>query len=176
MLQNIFQKQKTSATPKVAQKKTICYGSSRLNTEGADATILSADVNFVASGVAKDCTPEMLKKFLADRGLTAVDVEVLTKPEVVPQVRTLTFRVAVKAADYDAALNPEMWPYRVGVRHYKAPRRDMQDGGWQGQSNRSGGNVNTDSRGAQGLAQGGPLPKGGGPLPRWAEPTSRPSW
>jgi hypothetical protein len=168
MLQSILQKQQPAAAPKVVQKKNICYGSARVSKEGVDDTKLSADVSFVASGVAKDCTTDMLKDFLANRGINAVEVEQLTKKEVLPQVRTLTFRVAVKAADYEAALNPEVWPFRVGVRHYRPPRRgDKQEGGWQSQSGRSGGNVDTDNRGARGGLQhhGGGTPAGGQRFP-----------
>ena len=104
----------------------------------------------MASGVAKDCTTDMLKEYLADKGLNTVEVEQLTKPEVVDQVRTLTFRVAVKASDYETAINPDIWPFRVAVRHYRPPRRtDRPDGGWQGQSGRSGGHVNTDQGNSQ---------------------------
>ena len=67
----------------------------------------------------------------------------LTKPDVVDVVRTLSFRVSVKPADYEAVLKPEVWPYRVAVRHYRAPRRD---GSWQGQSGKSGGNISTEER------------------------------
>ena len=45
---------------------------------------------------------------MADKGITAVDVERLTKPDVMDLVRTITFRVSVKAADYEAALKPEV--------------------------------------------------------------------
>ena len=83
--------------------------------------MLTADVNLVASGVGKGCSPEFLRDFLVGKGITPVEVVMLTKKEVLDQVRTLTFRIAVKAADYEAALKPEVWPYRVGVRHYKAP-------------------------------------------------------
>ena len=65
----------------------------------------------------------------------------LTKPEVVDQVRTLTFRVAVKPEEYEAALKPEVWPYRVGVRHFKAPRR--VENSWQGQADRAGGLIDS---------------------------------
>ena len=93
----------------------------------------------------------MLKEFLSDKGINVVEVEQLTKPEVVSQVRTLTFRVAVKAADYEAALNPDVWPFRVGVRHYRPPRKsDRPEGGWQGQSGRSGGHVNASHGSGQG--------------------------
>ena len=156
ILQNLLQQnQQSKANSVPKQKKNICYGSAKSNSEGLQESKLSADVSFVASGVAKDCTAEMLKEFLAERGINAVEVEQLTKAEVVPQVRTLTFRVAVKAADYESALNPEVWPFRVGVRHYRQPRRsDRADDGWRGQSGRSGGHVNADG-GAQPRGQAG---------------------
>ena len=65
----------------------------------AAETMLAADVSLVASGVGKGCTPDKLKEFLGDKGINAVEVEMLTKTEVIEQVRTLTFRVVVKAAD-----------------------------------------------------------------------------
>ena len=147
LLQNIFQQKQQQASAAVSkQKKTICYGSSKTSKEGVEETKLSGDVSFVASGVAKDCTTDMLKEFIAEKGINVVEVEQLTKQEVVSQVRTLTFRVAVKAADYEAALNPEVWPYRVGVRHYRPPRRsERPDSGWQGQSGRAGGHVDADN-------------------------------
>ena len=44
-------------------------------------------------------------------------------------------------------MNPEIWPYRVGVRHFKPPRRS-QGMSWQHQSQQSGGNVqHSDSNG-----------------------------
>ena len=57
-----------------------------------------------------------MKEFLVGKGINPVEVELLTKKEVIANVRTLTFRVAVKAAEYELSLNPEVWPYRVGVR------------------------------------------------------------
>ena len=101
--------------------------------------MLAADVSLVASGVGKGYTPDNLKDFLAGKGINAVEVVMLTKPEVVDQVRTLTFRVAVKPEEYEAALKPEVWPYRVGVRHFRAPRR--VESSWQGQAERAGGLV-----------------------------------
>ena len=50
------------------------------------------------------------------------------------------FKVIIKASDYEAALKPEVWPYRVGVRHYRAKRPDREIKGWSGQSRQSGGN------------------------------------
>ena len=95
----------------------------------------------------------MLNDYLKNKGINVVEVVQLTKQEVVEQVRTLTFRVAIKASDYEAALKPEIWPYRVGVRHYRAPRRERPDSSWNGQSGRSGGNIAEGDSG-QDSAQG----------------------
>ena len=103
--------------------------------------MLAADVSLVASGVGKGCTPDNLKDFLAAKGIDAVEVTMLTRSDVIDQVRTLTFRVVVKASQYESALKPEVWPYRVGVRHYRAPRRDRLDNTWQNQAERPGGFV-----------------------------------
>ena len=115
--------------------------------------MLAADVSLVASGVGKGCTEDNLKDFLAGKGINPVEVEMLTKKEVINNVRTLTFRVAVKAAEYEASLNPEVWPYRVAVRHYRAPRRERSDGTWQGQSVRLGGQINSPVGAHQGGGQ-----------------------
>ena len=132
--------------------RNICYGTAK--TSGGEgpsgvSTLLSADVSLVASGVGKGCTEENLKDFLVSKGINPVEVELLTRQDVIENVRTLTFRVAVKATDYEASLNPEVWPYRVAVRHYRAPRRDRTDGSWQGQSQRSGGQVDRGVAGVQ---------------------------
>ena len=61
-------------------------------------------------------TTANLTEFLKGKGINPVEVEMLTKAEVVNEVRTLTFRVAVKPEEYEKALKPEVWPYRVAVR------------------------------------------------------------
>ena len=73
---------------------------------------------------------------------------------MVDLVRTITFRISVKAADYEKALKPEVWPYRVSVRHYRAPRRpaSASTSGWRGQSSMSGGTINPDSGSNSGVA------------------------
>ena len=98
----------------------------------------------VASGVGKGCTPDNLSDFLAGKGINPVEVVMLTKEEVISEVRTLTFRVTVKPEQYEAALKPEVWPYRVAVRHYRPPRRERLEGSWQRQSEQSGGQVLRD--------------------------------
>ena len=156
MLENIIKlgkQQKEDPRPK--PQKNICFGSAKTTGDGSAETMLAADVNLVASGVGKGCTEDNLKEFLIGKGINPVEVEMMTKKEIINDVRTLTFRVAVKPAEYEAALKPEVWPYRVAVRHYRAPRRDNRSGGsWQGQSERSGGQINTGGEGT-GMSAGG---------------------
>ena len=52
----------------------------------------------------------------------------------------------IKPADYEKAMNPQVWPYRVGVRHYKPPRR-KEGMSWNEQAKQAGG--------GQGDSQGG---------------------
>ena len=104
-----------------------------------------------AYGVGKDCSNEDLREFLKDKGVDAVALETLTKDEVLPNVRTKTFKITVKPAQYEKALDPAVWPYRVGVRHFRAPRRTDREGSWSNQSGRTGGLVERrDHAGGQG--------------------------
>ena len=153
VIQSLIRSQQQSPRP----QRNICYGSARTAGQGTTGseTMLAADVSLVASGVGKGCTEDNLRDFLASKGVNPVEVEMLTREEVLDNVRTLTFRVAVKAADYEASLKPEVWPYRVAVRHYRAPRRDRSEGTdtWQGQSGRSGGQINRHAGAGQGGGQ-----------------------
>ena len=45
-------------------------------------------------------------------------------------------------------MNPEIWPYRVGMRHFRAPRR--QEPGWEEQSGRAGGHIYQQQAGQHG--------------------------
>jgi hypothetical protein len=135
--------------PQPRQKKNICFGTSKTLSDGAKETLLAADVDLVASGVSKDCTNDNLKDFLKDKGIDVVAVETLTKDEVLPQVRTKTFKITVKAGQYEKALMPEVWPYRVAVRHFRAPKREGQ-GTWSEQSGRTGGRIGDQPGGRNG--------------------------
>ena len=64
-----------------------------------------------------------------------INIEKLTTH---PDARTNTFKVVIKLADYEKAMKPEVWPYRVGVRHFKPPRRN-QGMSWNEQSEQAGG-------------------------------------
>ena len=131
----------------------------RGNAAEADASSLAADVDLVASGVAKDATVKQMEDFLITKGLNVVKVESLTKPELITEgkVRSQTMKVTVKATHLEKAMDPSMWPYRVGVRHYRAPQRPKQgaeDGSWASQSSQSGGRVEErQARGAGGYGR-----------------------
>ena len=121
-LQQVFQQQVNTRIPP-RSPRNICFGSAKTSGDQNIETMLAADVDLVASGVSKDCTDDDLSQFLKGKGIETVAVETLTRTEILDQVRTKTFKITVKAAQYEAALKPEVWPYRVAVRHYKAPRR-----------------------------------------------------
>ena len=110
----------------------ILYGNARSNDGNADQQ-LAADVELAAYGVSKDATEVQLKDFISSKGIRVVDVKKLTTYE---HARTNTFKVVIKLTDYEKAMNPGMWPYRVGVRHYKPPRRTGIS--WQQQSSNNG--------------------------------------
>ena len=133
------------------QQRNILYGTSKFSGDQSTEKLLAADVDLVATGVSKDCSDDDLKGFLTSKGIDVIAVETLTKAEVLPMVRTKTFKVTVKAAQYEKVLKPDIWPYRVAVRHYKAPKRSEQS--WGDQSKRSGG-VITDNPHAK-INQGG---------------------
>ena len=146
MLQNAFGdafKTKEKAKPK---SRNIFRGNS------PEDSSLSADVDLVATGVAKDADEEKLKEFLKNRGIDVLKVECLTKAELVLEnkVRSKTMKVTVKASDLEKAMKPEVWPSRVGVRHYRAPQRPIQregEGSWASQSARAGGRMEDRGQG-----------------------------
>ena len=55
-------------------------------------------------------------------------------------------RVTVKASEHKKAMNPDMWPFRVGVRLYKTQprRRNTENESW---SSQAGGTRNEDAGG-----------------------------
>ena len=46
-----------------------------------------------------------------------------------PEARIKSFRVRIKAEDYDTAMKGEKWPYRVCIRPYKHFRQKQPEGG-----------------------------------------------
>ena len=127
------------------------YGSARTGKNGEEL-ILCADVDLVVGGVSKEATEEQLKSFIIDKGITVVEIAKLTKNE---ESRTNAFRVRVKASDFERAMTPEVWPYRVGVRHYIPPKRKPQT--WQAQSAQLGGLINPPQQPRIGNQGGGKI-------------------
>ena len=117
---------------------TLVFGNARKGSDEAQQYICSADVNLVASGVSKDATMEQFKDFIVSKGIKVTDIELLTNFK--EEARSFTYRVSIRPEDYEKALNPEVWPYRVGVRPYRQRRR-IQQGSWLQQSNQAGGNI-----------------------------------
>ena len=87
----------------------------------------------VAYGVAKDATAAGLKTFLENRGINVVDCVNLTTFEF---ARTHSYKVTIKASEYEKATKPEIWPYRVGVRLFKQFRNKENDkqSSWENQT------------------------------------------
>ena len=102
------------------------------------------DVNLVASGVSKDATPEQLKEFIVSKGINVTEIELLTNHK--EEARSFSYRIAIKPSDYDKALKPDVWPYRVGVRLFKPKRWQPKENSWNQQSSQTGGNINDPRR------------------------------
>ena len=117
---------------------SIMYGTFKVGTDDTQE-LLAADVSLVASGVSKDATAEQLKEFIEGKGIGVIEIEKLTKEDA--ETRTNTFKVVVKLSDYEKAMQPEVWPYRLGVWHYKPQRRNQQGMSWQQQSQQAGGQL-----------------------------------
>ena len=123
---------------KQRRKSTLLFGQAKTGKDN-QTQLLAANVNLVASGVSKAATDSQLKEFLEDKGIKVTEIECMTYH---PEARTNTFRVAIAISDYEKALNPEVWPYRVAVRAFRPARRDREQKNMEYQFGRSGGVVN----------------------------------
>ena len=85
---------------------------------------IAADVNLVAYGVARDATADGLRSFLESKGISVVECKNLTTFE---HARTHSYKVTIKASEYEKATRPEVWPYRVGVRLFKQFKKRESD-------------------------------------------------
>ena len=84
---------------------------------GADGKeTLSSDIDLVAYGVAKNVTAIQLSNFMQNKGLEVIDCVLLTKYD---GARSLAFKITIKTTDFEKAKDPDIWPYRVGLRLYK---------------------------------------------------------
>ena len=116
------------------KQSTLLFGNAKTGKDNTE-NYLAANVNLVATGVAKDATADQLKEFIVTKGIPVVDIELLTSH---PEARTNTYRIAIKASDFDRAMCPDVWPYRVGVRMFKHKRNQNN---WSSQAGQTGGNI-----------------------------------
>ena len=125
------------------KKSVLVYGKATTGKDDREE-ILAADVELVATGVAKDATTEQLKECIVAKGIDVLEIKKLTTFE---QARTNTFKIKIKAAQYTKAMDPDIWPLRVGVRHYRQPRREQNTGtSWNEQADKSGGVINQNQQ------------------------------
>jgi hypothetical protein len=147
-LQN-SQKKKQQQQPR---QRNICYGTAKPTSDSSSQDMLAADINLVASGLDKECTEDKLKVFLEERGIHPVKIEMMKKQDIneaeTKTWRTKSFKVTVKAAEHEMSLKPEIWPYRVAVRYWRAERRPRTGGGWEQQSRTSGGQFSSGQSGS----------------------------
>ena len=117
------------------RQSTLLFGQAKTGKDN-QTQLLAANVNLVASGVSKAATANQLKEFLEDKGINVTEIECMTYH---PEARTNTFKVAIAIGDYEKALNPEVWPYRVAVRPFRQSRKDREKRAMEFQFGRSGG-------------------------------------
>ena len=128
---------------KSVKNNTLIYGKA---TTGKDQSeqFLAADVELVATGVARDASDSQLKEFIMSKGIEVLEISKLTTYE---HAKTNTFKIKIKAAEYNKAMDPNNWPLRVGVRHYRQPRRDANGRqNWSDQSKVTGGFVDNQNQ------------------------------
>ena len=80
-----------------------------------NGSALAADIDIVAYGVAKNVKATQLATFLESKGLKVVDCVLLTTYE---QARSLSYKITIKAKDFEKSQDPATWPYRISFRPF----------------------------------------------------------
>ena len=76
----------------------------------------AADADVVVFGVWRGTNAQEICNYAAEQHIQVVKCELLTKWE---QARSLTFKLTIKSDDFNKALDPSTWPFRIGVRTFK---------------------------------------------------------
>ena len=97
-------------------KSKVIFGSAKVDSEAAN---IAADVSLVVFGVNKEFSRDSMKTFLIEKSIDVIDVIDMTREEVLDNVKVKTMKVVVKASQYERAMDPSIWPCRVGVRLWK---------------------------------------------------------
>ena len=85
----------------------------------------AAPVDLFVFNVNKDVTTDSIVGFMkSSKGLDILECNKVSHVDA----RTQSFRIKVKAEDYDKALNGDTWPYRVRVRVYRHFRQRDEGG------------------------------------------------
>ena len=124
VLVNLIKKSTEKENPK-QKGRNVFHGNSRSKEGQSEETFLAADVTLVASGLGLGVNEQDLVDFLETKNIKTVKVECITRKELIDEnkVRSKTMKVVVKASDHEKAMNPDIWPFRVGVRYFRAESR-----------------------------------------------------
>ena len=108
---------------KIAQRRQngILHGTAQ--DQSRDMTF-AANTDLVAYGVATQVTGIEMSKFIEDKGIKVLDCVLLTKCE---HVQTLSYKVTIRACDYEKSQDASIWPYRIGVRSFKNAKSRYQN-------------------------------------------------
>ena len=112
-------------TKQILGQKRILHGTS--HDQSRDMTF-AADIDLVAYGVSTKVTGNHLSKFIEDKGIKVLGCALLTKYE---HARTLSYKVTIKACDYEKSQDPSIWPYRIGVRPFRTPKNTNINSSYQ---------------------------------------------
>ena len=89
-------------TKQILGQKRILHGTS--HDQSRDMTF-AADIDLVAYGVSIKVTGNHLSKFIEDKGIKVLGCVLLTKYE---HARTLSYKVTIKACDYEKSQDPSI--------------------------------------------------------------------
>jgi hypothetical protein len=109
--------------------KKLTWRSRLPNITGASKDVgFAAPVDLFVYNVNKDVTEEAITNHMkSSKELDIIECKSVSHVEA----RTKSFRIKVKAEDYEKAMNGETWPYRVRVRPYKHFKQKHEQSGGQ---------------------------------------------
>ena len=78
--------------------------------------MLSADVHLVVYGLGKQITDLQLSQFIQNKGIQVLGCDLITK---YAEANSLTYKITIRACDYEKATKENICPIGVGVRLFK---------------------------------------------------------
>ena len=104
-----------------SRQNGILHGTAR---DQSRDTTFAANIDLVAYGVATQVTGIGLSKFIEDKGIKVLDCVLLTKYE---HAWTFSYKVTIRACDYEKSQDASIWPYRIGVHPFKNAKSRYQN-------------------------------------------------